>query len=141
MLPERFLEKTAEDPSTGCWNWTGSSDRYGFFYWQGKTVRAHRFAYEREVGEVPDGLELDHTCRNTHCVNPAHLEPVTHAENVARGDLGRARREQTHCKRGHELSDDNVYIHRNKKGWVRRQCKICRREIQRRFRERRWQLK
>ena len=74
-----------------CWLWTGSRDGkgYGYYSWQepGKGARiasAHRTAYELLVGPIPEGLELDHLCRNTLCVNPDHLEPVTHQVNMTR---------------------------------------------------------
>jgi hypothetical protein len=78
--------------SDGCWNWTGALSRngYGRFGPQaGLTVGAHRFAYELLVGPIPEGLDLDHLCRNRRCVNPAHLEPVGRSENLARGATAR----------------------------------------------------
>lgn len=84
--PERrFWAKV--DKSGGCWVWTGAcnSDGYGNFLFEGANWRAHRWSYERLVGPIPDGLVIDHLCCVTRCVNPAHLEPVTHLENVRRG--------------------------------------------------------
>lgn len=127
MLPERFKTKYAEDPRTSCWIWHTTGNRYGNFWNGQKTVKAHRFAYESLVGPIPEGQELDHLCRNTLCVNPDHLEPVSHQENVTRGDLGKARREQTHCKRGHPLTgpDAKVYL---RKGI--RTCNPCKRVLE-----------
>lgn len=69
-----------------CWTWIGSTDRgYGVFGAQGRYFRAHRWAWEALVGPIPEGLHLDHLCRNPSCVNPDHLEPVTQAENIRRG--------------------------------------------------------
>ena len=83
-------------------------------------VMAHRFAYELLVGPIPDDLELDHLCRNTCCVNPEHLEAVTHLENMRRRHL----REATHCAQGHPYDEENT-------GWrdggKHRYCKACNR--------------
>lgn len=88
--------KYIEDPVTGCWNWLGSLDGcgYGSLSRDGAQHRAHVYYYEREHGKVPDGLELDHKCHNRKCIRPSHLEPVTHLENVRRGDATKLTREQ-----------------------------------------------
>lgn len=94
---------------------------------------SHILAWEEVNGPVPDGLELDHLCRQVDCGNPDHLEPVTHAENVRRGMAGGiAQRARTHCVHGHPLSGENLYRHGN-----RRYCKTCRREKLRESRARR----
>jgi hypothetical protein len=114
-VADRFWEKV-EKIADGCWLWTAglSQDGYGLFReGPGRTRPAHRWAYEHIVGEIPEGLQLDHLCRVRNCVNPNHLEPVTAAENSRRARV-------THCKRGHELTPDNVY-------W-QRSCKTCRKE-------------
>ena len=73
------------DPKTGCWVWQRSGGRYGRLMVDGVGVQAHRHFFEQAKGPIPDGLQLDHLCRNTFCVNPEHLEPVSGAENSRRG--------------------------------------------------------
>jgi hypothetical protein len=116
---ERLLAQTIKVPLTPCWFWTGrSSHGYGEFMHQGSKYRAHRVSYEMHVGAIPQGLVLDHLCETPCCVNPWHLEPVTRVENVKRHY-----RRQTHCKRGHPLSGDNLRVKRRGNGV--RECKTC----------------
>jgi hypothetical protein len=84
---ERFKKKYIVDDS-GCWLWQGSMqpNGYGKFSLNSQTYYAHRASYILHVGEIPDGLVLDHLCRTTQCVNPDHLEPVTPQTNRMRGD-------------------------------------------------------
>lgn len=132
----RGLKATAEDrfwakvtKTTGCWEWAAAKDHdgYGRFWCGGKMGPAHRFAYELLVGPVPEGLELDHLCRNPGCVNPVHLEAVTHRVNILRGGGPLAQQaRQTHCKRGHEMAGENLYEERG-----HRHCLACDRDRQR----------
>lgn len=88
---ERFWVKVRVTES-GCWTWTGSVSEKGYalFAIPGRaSKRAHRWSYEHFVGPIPDGMQLDHLCRNRACVNPAHLEPVTNRENTIRGLVAR----------------------------------------------------
>ena len=93
---ERF-EAKFRPSSKGCWTWTANwhNKGYGLFKSLGKTVKAHRFSYELYVGPIPEGLQIDHLCRNRTCVNPAHLEPVTNSENLLRSNEHRARASET----------------------------------------------
>jgi hypothetical protein len=125
----------------GCHIWTGAkrSFGYGVAYIPGggrknaKLVAVHRWRYEREVGPIPPGTELDHLCRTPACCNPAHMEPVTHRENVLRGSSPAARQAtQSHCKGGHPLSGDNLDPHQLRRG--KRMCVICRNARTRKYR-------
>lgn len=128
-IEQRFWSKVDGGDVTTCWLWTASKDRkgYGRFGITAKLTRfAHRWAYEQLIIEVPDGLVLDHLCRNTSCVNPWHLQPVTIAVNVRRGRQWES--EKTHCPAGHLYDDGNTY--RAPAG--HRECRICRRAATRR---------
>lgn len=105
----------------GCWVWNSSRDVHGYgrFWRDGHGMPAHRVLFELMVGPVPDGLELDHLCRNKACVRPDHLEPVTHQENTRR-----AYAQRTHCPQGHPYDEQNTYIQPSRGTRV---CRICQR--------------
>lgn len=129
---ERFWSKVRSTLSGECWLWTASVDRDGYGKFgqpDGGWVRAHRWAYEHLVGPIPDRLVVDHLCRVRNCVNPAHLEPVTIAENLRRSPA----RNRTHCSCGHELTPDNIYT---KPGTNGRECRTCKREARRKYKAR-----
>jgi len=126
---DRFLAKVFVDWNTGCWEWSGGTSRgYGTFFvgkidGRCKFIGAHVFSYEYfKTVQIPIRKELDHLCRIPHCVNPDHLEPVTHKVNMLRGKgLGSMNAIKTHCPKGHPLSGDNIYnITRGD-----RICRIC----------------
>jgi len=131
-LLERLLAKRSIDPVTGCWNFQGTKPNgYGQITLgrRGEGIAlTHVVAYRAFVGDIPEGLELDHLCRNPACFNPSHLEPVTHQVNIQRGDwphkggmaMAAIRRAQTHCLRGHEFTEDNTRVYDG-----RRWCKSC----------------
>lgn len=119
-----FVQRTES-----CWLWTGSSWKgYGQFT-DGRRVKAHRFAYELERGPIPEGYQIDHLCKNTLCVNPDHLEPVTQYENNMRSNSPAARHaRKTHCPRGHDYTETAVLNSRGS-----RECRICRRDYSREY--------
>ena len=122
-LAERFENKYVVHPENGCWLWAGYVQGNGY----GKIQRgganhvtfAHRVAYESHKGPIPEGLQIDHVCRNRACVNPAHLRAVAQEANKACGE----RPMRTHCNHGHEFSQANTSWHH---GY--RRCKTCHRE-------------
>lgn len=111
----------------GCWEWTGHLSRgYAVFSLKNRPVRVARASYEAFVGPIPEGLTIDHLCRNTRCVNPEHLEPVTRGENTLRGETVTAKNSRARaCPKGHPYNEENTY---RKRG--RRMCRACRRLAQ-----------
>lgn len=130
----RFWAKAEKTES--CWEWRGTRDRAGYGrFSDGRrfgTNIAHRISYLLTHGSIPAGLDLDHLCRNRGCVNPDHLEPVTHHENCLRG----AQAQQTHCINGHPFNEENTRIRVHRDGSPYRQCYPCVLERSRRSRQR-----
>ena len=132
-LEERLWSRVERGSGDECWSWLGSQNSrgYGQIMAHGHMTGVHRVAYELAVGPIPEGLQIDHLCRNPLCVNPAHLEPVTQRENMLRGVSPGARAVRDNvCKRGHPFDLLNTYV--DPKGW--RRCRECHRldEIRRR---------
>lgn len=128
---ERFASKVQQDDN-GCLVWTGFLDRdgYGQLAVDGRNTRVHRWSYEYHVGPIPEGLVIDHLCRNRACANPYHLEVVTVQENTLRGNGPTAANAiKTACKRGHPLTPENVYLIPGG-----RSCRTCRVELTRQWR-------
>jgi hypothetical protein len=120
----RFWPKVERRGDTECWEWTGHKNPagYGNFWADDRLVKAHRWAYETCVGPIAEGLTIDHLCRNTSCVNPAHLEAVTGWENTSRGSSPTAvHARQTHCKFGHPFDEENTQW----RGPRHRICRTC----------------
>lgn len=155
-LGERFWSKVDKSAgSDGCWIWTASTlgRGYGSFYVGpngGGTIGAHRFAYQLEVGDIPEGLTVEHrchteagncpsdeTCPHRRCVNPAHLELLTNRENILRSYANAIaiRRAKTHCPQGHPYSAENT-IESGKDGRRHRKCRICQHAALARFKSR-----
>jgi hypothetical protein len=121
-LPSRFWAKVTV-LETGCWFWLGGLARgYGVVELVGRRWMAHRLAYTKLVGPIPNELECDHLCRQTTCVNPDHIELVTSRENALRGDTIVAKNAaKTACPQGHVFTPKNTYTARGK-----RECRRCR---------------
>lgn len=126
-IEQRFHSFIDVQADTDCWTWTGAAELYGKFKMNGQTRRAHRVSYELHIGPIPDGLEIDHTCGNTLCVNPDHLEATTKPENIHRSNgAGAHNGRKTHCPRGHEYTPENTYRWPGAPG-SSRQCRACKR--------------
>lgn len=126
MTPEQWWWYSAQPVASGCWEWQGTrnTESYGRLQVNGRTKAAHRFGYEIVVGPIPPGLVIDHLCRNTSCVNPDHLEPVTNKVNILRGEGYAARSaRKVSCPKGHAYDADNTW--RDGRGF--RYCRACRR--------------
>lgn len=124
------IKRQSRAGASGCWDWQGRLNNAGYGhmsvrYDEGmKTVLAHRMSYEAFVGPIPDGLVIDHLCRNRTCVNPAHLEPVTSRENILRSPIAVAAKNarKTHCPQGHPYDGANLYVLPSTGG---RYCRAC----------------
>jgi hypothetical protein len=148
---ERFWAKVVIKSSDDCWPWTAytTPDGYGQFGLRYGLFLAHHVAYEFMIGPIPEELEIDHTCHSEavaagtceggstcphrRCTNPAHMEVVTHSENVRRGALAVGNARKTHCVAGHPYDEANTYV-RPDGG---RHCKTCHRENERKNRPQR----
>lgn len=139
--PDRWQQLWEVQPN-GCWLWTGRLDRQGYGIWQWtedgqrRSSGAHRFVYQMLREILDSERHLDHRCHtedstcpggpddlHRRCVNPDHMDVVTHAQNVARGRAGRHNAIKTHCKNGHEFTPENTYDNHGGRG-----CVACRRE-------------
>ena len=130
-IPREVLFWFKVNKTDSCWLWIGAktSTGYGGFFDGTRTISSHIFSYESLVGPVPSGKVLDHVCETPLCVNPAHLEPVTHGENIKRHFV---RNPRTKCEQGHSLSDGNIVI---RKGY--KTCLACERKYQKEYYQKR----
>ena len=131
---DKLMTRTATT-DTGCMIFTGYKEKrmgYGYVRHEGKVRLAHRVAYSLAIGPIPEGLTIDHLCRQPSCINPDHLEAVTQGENNRRGTTYDFQRAKTTCPKGHPYSHTVVA-----KGYTERRCRECHRDAQRRYLARR----
>ena len=117
-----FEKKYIPEPNSGCWLWMAALKRDGYAKFTSHST-GHKMAFLHWNGVVPEGKEIDHICGVKCCVNPQHLQAITHKENVAKSGSWDFNRRKTHCPKGHPYSGENLYI-----SGTNRQCNICRRE-------------
>lgn len=120
----KFWRKVRHAGESGCLEWQGATSAgYGHIRRDGRAQLVHRYIYEQVIGPIPDGMQIDHLCRNRLCVNIEHLEPVTQAENLRRQGAA-----VTHCPRGHAYTPENTYLRPGRTSG--RVCRTCARERQ-----------
>lgn len=124
----RIVESTGN--SDECWNWNGHIGKNGYAYctYNGKNTTAYRASWEFFIGDIPDGYEIDHLCKNPKCVNPLHLEPVPpYVNNMRSNSPASICAKKTHCLNGHEFNNQNTKLINRPNGKIDRRCKICHR--------------
>lgn len=139
-IGDRLWPKIATTPF-GCWEWTATKNSYGYGrIWDGdRLVLAHRAVWEVLIAPLSDDVDLDHLCRNPGCVNPAHLQPVDHRENVLRGtSIPAENARKTECVNGHEFTPENTIIRTPpSRNHPTRACRICKNASNRKWKRNR----
>lgn len=128
----RLADKIEYDTNGGCWLWAGAMQMrkgYGTIWYDGRSRKAHAVSYELNVGKIAEGLEIDHLCKVTSCINPRHLEVVTPDINKARSNgVGTINAAKTHCVHGHAFTPENTYQRPGRNWRICRECQgdMCR---------------
>lgn len=133
---DRFWSRVIRSEPDECWLWGGKVNDagYGIFNDQSNAIRAHRFSWQLEFGEIADGLKIRHRCDNPPCVNPRHLEPGTHKQNME--DMvqrGRGRSGKSRCGNGHDLTLPGSFRLLRHRGYIERVCVECNKARQARY--------
>lgn len=136
-INQKILFNSICDIKTKCWNWTSyNHGGYGIIKINKKNIRAHRMSYEIFVKKIDKNMQINHLCHNRLCINPNHLEELSHAENGSREKAKHYNSQLTHCRRGHEYTKDNTkFIMRpyGHNGWAMRECLECRKITTKRY--------
>jgi hypothetical protein len=141
LIKNKILTSVMCEIDTRCWVWqkTVSAGGYGVFSdVNNKKKRAHRISYEIFVGPIKEKMQIDHVCKNRACVNPDHLEQITHAKNGSREKARHHNSLKTHCVRGHEYNEENTRYTMRKKGhdgWALRSCRLCSKITSKQYRD------
>lgn len=119
----------AFEPMSGCWLWSGCADRagYGKASYKGKSFLAHRMTFVLNGGTLIDGMDIDHKCKVRGCVNPDHLQQITHLENINMTTRN-GNQFKTHCPKGHPYDGDNLVVRVRANGGINRLCRQCERK-------------
>ena len=128
---EKYLiDRSIPEPNTGCWLWLGSVSQDGYSQVGKPPWSGHRIAFEVKHGPVPEGMEVDHICRVRCCVNPDHMQPLTHYDNLIKSYRKVSPNSlKTHCPKGHPLDGENLRLKKTStRLGVSRQCKACERD-------------
>lgn len=141
LTRKSFIHRLAESmgDQKECWNWSGHIGKNGYAYatWNGIPTTAYRASWMHFRGEIPEGYEIDHLCKNPRCINPFHLEPVTPRENNMRSNSPAAiASRKTHCSNGHAFSLENTATINRANGKKDRRCKLCHASRARSFNQR-----
>lgn len=127
-LRRRFAERITPEPFSGCILWTGrlTTKGYGVISTGQKERSAHRIAYEWHFGPIPEGLQVHHKCKTRSCVNPLHMQLVTHLEHIALEDRQAKIKARTHCSNGHEYTEENTIMRERVDKYGLRTFRTCR---------------